>query len=843
MWDVRADLPTGTVTFLFTDIEGSTRLLHQLGPEKYAEALLEHRRLVRAAFTAYDGVEVDTQGDAFFVAFPTAPGAVRAAGRIAEDLSSGPIRLRMGVHTGTPYVTDEGYVGDDVHRAARIAACGHGGQVLVSSATAALLTQDGLPAALALRDLGDHRLKDLSSAERIYQLGADDFAPLKSLHRTNLPVPATPFVGRVIELSEVTALLARGDVRLLTLTGPGGTGKTRLALQAAAEVADNHPGGVYWVPLATVRDPGMVLEAVARTVGATDDLAAHIGNRSMLVLLDNVEQVIDSASDLTGLLAECPALVLVVTSRETLRVAGEQVYPVPTLHADEAVELFVARARAASPHFSPTPAVRSLCERLDQLPLAVELAAARVRMLAPEVLLDKLARRLDLLAAGRGADPRQQTLRATIEWSDDLLDEGERRLFTRLGVFVGGCSLESAEEVCGAELEGLESLVDKSLLRVRDDGRFSMLETIRDFAVERLAGSGEVTSLCQRHADHFLAVAEEAGPHLRGSAAGEWLDRLGLEHDNMLAALDHYQDSGDRDAALRLAAALSEFWQYRGYQAEGRRRLARALEAGTADESLRSRALDGAAVLAASSGDLEAARGYATEALAIHAALGEEAGQAESLWTLGYVAIEDQDLAAAQTHLEESLGLFRDLGSEEDVLGVTRTLAFLHTIRGDLDSSRALHEENLANARRLGNSLMKAESLGSLSMLAISQGRHDDALAMLSENDGLYRQLGDRAGSVTNLGRLARLLAVLGELEWSATLLACSDAHRERLGGLPAWLDRTNDETRAMQADLPEDVRAEATRRGARLDPGDAAQEALAVAVGALGHEQRDHSQ
>jgi len=432
MRSVRDDLPSGTVTFLFTDVEGSTRLLRELGVDQYAHALSEHRRVLRAAFAAHGGVEVDTQGDAFFAVFPTAPGALAAAAQAVEGLAPGPIRVRMGLHTGTPHLAEEGYVGVDVHRAARIAACGHGGQVLVSASTASLIDADDL------RDQGEHRLKDLSAPERVYQLGADEFPPLKSLHQTNLPFTSTPFLGRERELAEVSGLITRADVRLLTLSGPGGTGKTRLALQAAVPAADAFAGGVWWVPLAALRDPTLVLETAGQAIGAKGELADHIADKSLLLLLDNFEQVVPAAEDLAHLLAACPNLRMLVTSRELLAIPGEQSYDVPPLEPQEGATLFLERARAADPHFVASAAVPLVCARLDNLPLALELAAARVRLLSPEQLLERLSHRLDVLRAGRGVDQRQQTLRATIEWSHDLLDPDERELFARLAVFTGG---------------------------------------------------------------------------------------------------------------------------------------------------------------------------------------------------------------------------------------------------------------------------------------------------------------------------------------------------------------------------------------------------------------------
>ena len=507
-------LPTGTITFVFTDVEGSTRLLNELGADAYADALAEHRRALREAFARHDGVEVDTQGDSFFIAFSTAPAALAAAAEAQQALAAGPVRVRIGIHTGTPHVTDEGYVGRDVHRAARIGAAGHGGQILVSASTASLVEED------SLRDLGEHRLKDLAASERIYQLGGEAFPPLRSLQQTNLPIPATAFLGRQRELDEVTSLLRDGHARLVTLSGPAGSGKTRLALQGAAEASDHYPDGVFWAPLAALRDSGLVLEVAAQALEARSSLAERVADRRLLLVLDNFEHLIDAAPELARLLGDCPNLQLLVTSRELLRLPGEQAYPVPPFEPHDATEFFTARAQAVDPRFEPSSVVEKLCSRLDNLPLALELAASRIAVLSPEQLLGRLSERLDLLKAGRGVDPRQQTLRATIEWSYDLLDEDEQVLFERLSVFAGGCALEAAEEVCAAEIDTLQSLIDKSLLR-RQGERFWMLETIKEYAAERLEQRGEAMVLSDRHADHFIALAERAA----GNAPDEDADQ------------------------------------------------------------------------------------------------------------------------------------------------------------------------------------------------------------------------------------------------------------------------------------------------------------------------------
>ncbi len=756
-------------------------LLHELGADAYADALGEHRRILREAFGANGGVEVDTQGDAFFVAFPSAPGALRAAADGLEGLTPGPIRVRIGLHTGTPHLTEEGYVGVDVHRAARIAAVGHGGQVLVSASTASLVGTDGL------LDLGEHRLKDLSAPERIYQLGDGEFPALKSLYRTNLPVPATPFLGREGELAEVLSLLSDEGTRLLTLTGPGGTGKTRLALQAAAEASDSFPDGIWWVPLAPLRDPKLVLETAAQVVGSKNGLAEHIAGKEMLCVFDNFEQVVEAAAELADVLASCPNLEVLVTSRERLRVRGEQTYTVPPLAESDGVALFTARARAVDPSFAESEAVGELCVHLDELPLALELAAARTALFSPKQLVERLSERLDLLKGERDADPRQQTLRATIEWSYDLLSEEEQKLFARLSVFAGGCSYEAAEQVAGADPDTLQSLLDKSLLRKRESElgpRYWMLETIREYATERLEASGAADELRRRHAEHFLALAEVAEPHLPAYRR-EWLDGLDAEHDNLRIALDQLETAGETQLALRLGAALSRFWMMRGHLTEGRRRLESALRADEDQTAARARALNGASMLAIGGAT---ATLQAEEALALHRALGDAWGTAHSQLVLGS-SVASEDMTRAQQLYDESARAFRELGDEHYVLIVTRHLAWACISLGDRERGRVLHEENLRRARALSNERIEAITLGALVMLDVEEGRVDDGVvSMLKESHRLHSKVGDPLQTAFDVFRFSALLAAQGRVVTATQVYASTDALCEELGvSLRSW--------------------------------------------------------
>jgi len=767
-------LPSGTVTFLFTDVEGSTKLLHELGADGYAEALAEHRRVLREAFERHAGVEVDTQGDAFFIAFPTAPGALAAAREAQEALS---VPVRMGIHTGTPLLTAEGYVGADVHKAARIASAGHGGQVLISAATAALLD----PSDTVLLDLREHRLKDLSAPERLYQLGEGEFPPLKTLHRTNLPVPATPFLGRKRELEEIGSLLGRSELRLLTLTGPGGTGKTRLSLQAAAEQAERYPDGVFWVPVAPLRDPALVVDSAAQAVGASGGLAEHLADKRLLLVLDNFEHLIEVAEELVPLLQSCPNLKLLVTSREVLRIPGEQAYPVPPLEPQEGEALFVTRARAADPAFSPTPALSELCARLDNLPLAIELAAARVRVLSPEQLLKRLSKRLDLLKAGRGVDPRQQTLRAAIEWSYELLDAEEQQQFARLSIFRGGCTLEAAEAVGEADVDVLEALVDKSLLR-HNEGRFWMLETIRQLASERLDASGDAEELHARLAVVMLELAREAKPHLVGAEQDEWLERIDAERDNIRAALEWtIFGGGGHDVGLELATALGRFWWTRAPR-EGLAWLERALEREDLTPAMRAAALESAGGCAWFLGEGELAESLFAEGLELYREIGDREGIGMMLARLAPPAIEEGRHEDAERFAAEAVTIHRELGNRPELAISLHVLGSAAVMRDDWSLGRELLEESLVVAREAGDAWTVAGDAYQLAYIALNQ---DDPIAALSHaRDGLHvaHAIGDRLTTLICLSFVAIAAARVGHARVAGVLWGAVERLDEELG-------------------------------------------------------------
>ncbi len=767
-------LPSGTVTFLFTDVEGSTKLLHQLGAEAYAGALAAHRQVIREAAHTNGGVEVDTQGDAFFIAFPTAPGALSAAEAMLDGLRPGPIRVRVGLHSGTPLLTDEGYVGIDVHRAARIAACAHGGQVVASAATANLVGR------AHLLDLGEHRLKDLSAAERLFQVGSEDFPPIRTLYRTNLPIPATTFLGRTQELHDLAELLRPDGARLVTLTGPGGIGKTRLALQAAAAAADDFPEGIFWVPLAALSDERLVLQEAAQAIGTTGELAREIGGRSMLLVLDNFEQVVAAAAELASLLASCPNLRLIVTSRELLRVPGEQAYHVPALAITEATTLFVARARAADERFAETPEVEELCGRLEQLPLALELAAARVSVLSPQALLERLSQRLDILKAGRGVDPRQQTLRATIEWSHDLLSAEERELYRGLAVFEDGCTLEAAEAVLGADIDVLQALVDKSLVRVRDT-RFWMLETIRAHALECLDASGSAEELRNRHAARALALAERIEPDLGSERQTEARVVLEAEHANLRSALGWLARRGDSELTLRLAGALRRHWVDRGGLSEGRRWLEPALAATEETRTpARAKALSAVALLAALQGDWPATRRFATEGRELALELDQPRYAGWSMLTLGRALLAEGDRVGALSQFEQAAVCGAKTNDSDTIAMAAFNLGYAALDDGQLGRARADFERVASSTN---DQYVLARTLAALGSVAIHESRFADAQARLEDSLRVSRNLGERDDTVAWSLELLGVASCGASPERAARLLGRAETLRHEFGG------------------------------------------------------------
>jgi predicted ATPase/class 3 adenylate cyclase/DNA-binding XRE family transcriptional regulator len=813
-------LPTGTLTFLLTDVEGSTRLWEE-HPQEMRAALARHDTLVEAAVAQYEGrvVRPRGEGDSRFAVFARATDAVAAAADMQQALFTEPwppgvvLRVRMALHTGEAHVRAGDYYGSAVNRCARLRAVANSGQILLSQATYDLI-RDNLPPGVSLRDLGEHRLKDLTRPEPIFQLGGVDlpaeFPALKTLDNRphNLPVQVTPLIGREEELTHLETLVRRPEVRLVTLTGPGGTGKTRVAVQIAADLLDDFPDGVYVVDLAPLSDPQLVLPTIAQTLGLTESggqplretVPWFLRDKQLLLVLDNFEHVVAAAPVAQDLLRGAAGLKVLVTSRVVLRLYGEQEYPVPPLDVPvvrqlptvaalsqyAAVALFIARAQLVKPDFAVTnetaPAVAEICVRLDGLPLAIELAAARSKVLSPPGLLTRLDSRLRLLTGGaRDLPPRHQTLRAAIDWSYDLLSSGEQTLFAWLSVFVGGCTLEAVEDVCARAgglamdvLDGLSSLVDKSLLQQNEDAvsavpRFLMLDTIREYARERLVQSGPEGELRAAHAQHFVALAEAAEPHLTGAQQVMWLARLEREHDNLRAVLRWTQESKTTVVGLRLAAALGPFWHVRGHLSEGRTWLHSLLAEGQSHETgveataVRAKALLGAGALAREQGAYAEVTALVEESLTLFWQQGDKRGIARSLRELGGVALAHDDLEQARVLYEQSLALFRELDDKEGIASSLMGLAGLLYRQGDHAQARALWEEALALFRELGNKQGIARSLVNLGSLADLHGDIGQALAPLEESLALHRELGDKEGIAWSLGSLGSVAYMLGD--------------------------------------------------------------------------------
>jgi predicted ATPase/class 3 adenylate cyclase/DNA-binding CsgD family transcriptional regulator len=800
------ELPTGTITLLFADIEGSTQLLKQLD-ERYTDVLAECRSLLRTAFHAYGGHEVDTQGGAFFVAFTRASNAACAAVEMQRAIASHAwpdgvaVRVRMGLHTDESSVATEGYVGLDVHQAARIMSAGHGGQVLLSQTTRDLVEHE-LPDGVLLRDLGGHRLKDSASSTHLYQLVISDlpadFPPLKTLTTSphNLPIQPTPFIGREKEVVTVQQQLLREDVRLLTLTGPGGVGKTRLGLHVVTALSEHFADGIWFVSLAPISDPDLVIPTITQMLGLSDtgewspleQLKGYLREKQVLLLLDNFEQVVSASLQVADLLTVCPQLKVLVTSRIVLHVRAEHEFTVPMLALPnlkrlpdlvalsqyEAVALFIERAQAVKPDFQVTnanaPAVAEICARLDGLPLAIELAAARIKLLPPPALLARLGQHLQLLqSSSRDVPARQQTLWHTIKWSYDLLTAQEQQLFRWLSAFVGGCTLEAAEAVSAAlgdallpVLDKVTSLIDKNLLlqtaQEGEEPRLMILEMIRDFGLESLTEHQEMEMTRAAHAAYYLALAKEADSWLLGLQQAVWLDRLEREHDNLRAAMQWLlgqagneramQGERSMETALRLGGALGRFWSVHGHISEGRTFLDRALAAREGIEvSVLAKALIYAADLAFIQSDYDHAEPLLQESLALYRDLEDQHGTAFALSLLGSVAWTKGHMATARTLTEEALAISRQVDDRERAANALFILGLVSSSLGEYNRARGLYEESVAIHRALGNKRGIAHALSQLAqVLLVSQGDRARVNSLLEECLAVSQEVGFKEG-------------------------------------------------------------------------------------------------
>ena len=829
------EAPTGTVTFLFTDIEGSTtRWEHH--PDAMRTALARHDTLLRQIIPAHNGFVFKMVGDAVYAAFAIPADAVSAAlaaqqAVVAEEWGEvGPLRVRMALHTGAAQSRDDDYFGPTLNRVARVLSTGYGGQILLSLATLEL-ARDALPTGASVKDLGEHALKDLLRPEHIFQLCILDlpseFPPLKSLtHQThNLPVQPTPFLGREQEVAAVCNLLHRPEVRLVTLTGPGGIGKTRLGLQVAAELADLFADGVFLVPLAPVSDPKQVVPTSIQTLGISEAggqpplalLKTALKDKHMLLLLDNFEQVVDAAVVVAEVLTACPKLTMLVTSRVVLRVQAEREFALPPLSMPnlkrlpdlgalsqyESVALFIQRAQAVKADFAVTntnaPAVAAICARLDGLPLAIELAAARIKYFPPQALLSRLEQGLSVLSGGaRDLPVRQQTLRGTIAWSYDLLTQEEQKLFRRLSIFVNGCTWEAVEVVCraageleGDVLDGLLSLVDKSLLRQEEstegEPRFWMLQLLREFGREALAIAGETELTRQGHALYYLALAEEAEPELEQAQQAVWLDRLEAEYDNLRAALLWSLEHAKAETGLRLAGALRWFWMRRSHLSEGRTWLTSmlGLAEGVEPTHLRAKALAAASGLAWLQGDYPAASAFGEESVTLCRALENKRELAFSLMWLACTASSQGDPKTASVLAEESVTFFRQVEDRwELALALNVQGNATHRLQ-DYSLARSCYEESLALSRALGDKWCEALSLGSLGVSAFVHTEYAQARPLLEEGVVLMRAQRDKRDLAFFLYYLGRLRRHEGNNQQAMALFEESLAHYEELGNKP----------------------------------------------------------
>lgn len=880
-------LPTGTITFLFSDIEGSSRKWEQQ-PDAMRVALAAHDRLLRNTFEACGGYIFKTIGDAFCVAFDTALDALAGAVAAQRALRNenwdgiGEMKVRMALHTGAAEHRDGDYFGQSLNRVARILASAHGGQVLLSLPTEELV-RDSLPGGIQLRALGEHRLRDLARPEHLFQLVAADlpsqFPALRSLESVpnNLPVQLTSFIGRERELSEVKRLL--GSTRLLTLTGTGGTGKTRLSLQVAAELLEQFHDGVWFVEFATISDPALVIETVAAAIDVRQEverplvatLTSFFRNKHLLLIFDNCEHVVAACARLAeSLLRSCPQLRLLASSREPLGIAGETAWPLPPLSLPdhwreitagpdaierltqyEAVRLFIDRATIARPAFQLTNdnvhLVAQICWRLDGIALAIELAAARIRVLTLQQIVDRIDDRFHLLTTGsRTAVPRQQTLRSLIDWSHDLLTDPERMLFRRLSVFARGRTLEAIEEVCSCHslqayeiVDLLGLLVDKSLVYVEKTpehgARYYMLESIWDYADEKLREAGEKDMFRTRHLDYFVDLTERASEKLRGPDQKEWIQQLELEDINMRFGVEtSLEVPGQVAKGLRLLTAAQRFVEVRGLFKDVRDHLAKLLAhpEAAARDAIRAQALATAGGLSWRADDVPATLVYHTEALEIFRELGDQAGVAQALADLGFHALDARDFARAKAFLDESSSLAETLGQSRIMAHIKHVRGVMAAGEGDFERALALDEESLALYRQLGDTWQCIIVAWNVGVNAAALKRFHVARRHLTEclQGGL--DLGNRWSISYPLEAFACLAIAEGKYELGARLYGASDAQRAHFGLAPQPADHP-----ALQAILAEATefsgpKIDAARHEGRRMTLD---EAVAVAFGNAG--------
>ena len=881
------ELPSGLVTFLLTDVEGSTALW-EAAPEQMRAALAQHDRLFEEAIQEHGGVPIRPRGEgdsrfAVFARAQDAPGAALALQRSLMAQAWGtprPIAIRIGIHTGDAELREGDYYGSAVNRCARLRNIGHGGQTLLSEATAALV-RDELPDGARLLDRGEHRLKDLTRPERVFQLAADDlasdFPPLTSLDArlNNLPVHPTALLGREQAVDDVRRLLLRDAARLVTLTGPGGTGKTRLSVQIAADHVERFEDGVFLVELAPISDPSLVPAMIAQVLGVRDmgnrpvleSLKEHLSRRSLLLVLDNFEQILEAAPVVGELLATCPDLRVLVTSREPLRLRGEREYAVPPLALPDAEQhptpeelsrysaaaLFVERAEEIRDDFVITaedaPAVAEICRRLDGLPLAIELAAARVRLLSPQAMLARLERRLPLLTGGaRDLPARQRTLRDAIAWSYDLLTPDEQALFRRLAIFVGGWTLEAAEAAAEADvgdrrwalapedvLDGVESLISKNLVRRMPTSaagpRLTMLETVREYGLEQLQAAGELYALRRWHAGHFLALAEDAVPRLRGPEQLAWLDRLDDEHANLRAALEWSLTDGQQsNAALRLSGALSWFWVSRTYISEGHRWLDRALAGPSPHPAARLKALYGLGWLTHISYDTRTAQACLRPALDLARDLDDRWAEGWILHLLGRDAYFADDAATARAFAEQSLQVARDLGDEWLLAWPHHLLGLAAHITSDFPTAAAWLEEALAIRRRIGYREGVGICLFLLALARYHQRDYASAYALSREAVVMLHEL--RSGyTIQNPLAAAAILAAFTRPEQAVRLAGAVQALGEatNIPPIPLVVRPLKTMLDQVRATLPEAVFEAAWSEGLAMSLDEAVAEALAV--------------